>query len=118
MSIEDNALDCYLIGVEEFKKGNLDLALYCFAKSICLEPHFKTYQKKSEVLEKLGKEKEAFVALEEAYMLNPMNDSVAFNYASKLFKMNRFDECIAILKTIIERNSSYGPARKLLQSIG
>jgi tetratricopeptide (TPR) repeat protein len=107
----------YSIGVEEFEKGNFDIALENLSISINIEPHFKTYQKQAAILEKLGRNTEAFEVLEAAYFLNPTNNFVAFQYAEKLFDKGKFDKCSAILNDIIDNNSTYNPAIKLLEKL-
>lgn len=116
-SKEENAQNYYLSGINELEKGDFNLTLVYFEKSLSIEPHFKTYQKKFEVLEKMGKGDEAFDALKEGYLLNPENDSIAFMYASKLFERNKLNESVLILNEILERNTTYRPAKKLLEII-
>ena len=96
----------YLIGLEELENGNFDIALENLSMSISIDPHFKTYQKQAEILEKIGKNTEAFEALQTAYYLNPVNNSVAVQYAEKLLVKGEFDKCVAILNDIIENNST------------
>ena len=107
----------YSIGIEEFEKGNFDIALANLSMSISIEPHFKTYQKQSEILEKLGRNTEAFEVLQTAYFLNPMNNFVAVKYAEKLLNKGKFDKCSAILNDIIDNNPTYNPAIKLLDKL-
>ncbi|MDR2904521.1 MAG: hypothetical protein LBU73_00995 [Helicobacteraceae bacterium] len=116
-SLPNGGLDYYLAGVVEFEKGNLDLALSNLSKSIELESHFKTYQKMSEALERMKNDAKSFEALETAYNLNPVNDNLAYNYARKLLQKKELDKCRIILHNIISRNSTYLPAKKLLEAV-
>lgn len=50
--MKKDSLHYYLIGIECLNKGHLDDAIINFNESLMLEEHFKTYQKKAEILEK------------------------------------------------------------------
>jgi tetratricopeptide (TPR) repeat protein len=88
--IEKDSLYYYLIGIDCLNKGNLEDALANFDESLMIEEHFKTYQKKAEILEKKGLYKESYNALEKAYDLNPYNDNVATSFAKILQKKRGF----------------------------
>lgn len=116
--MEKDSLHYYLIGIECLNKGHLDDAIINFNESLMLEEHFKTYQKKAEILEKKGLYEESYNALEKAYNLNPSNDNVATAFSKMLQKNGNSDKAIEILNAILKRNPTYSPAKKILEQLG
>ena len=115
--IEKDSLYYYLIGVEDINKGDLESAIKHFDASLEIEEHFKTYQKKADVLEMKGLYKESCDTLRKAYALNPNNDNIAVSLARKLYKVNEIYRVKDILNSVLQRNPTYNSAKKLLEEI-
>ena len=111
------AIDYYYLGVEEYKKGNYTNALEYLLRSYDSEPHFKTCERIFQCCMAVSKIEEARRYIEKAYTLNPKNDKVALEYAKLLLQFDEKIFAAELLESIIKRNSSYGPAIELLNSI-
>ena len=107
----------YGLGIESLEKGDIQTALVHFITSTAITPHFKTYEQLYHLLSKLNCIEESGIMLENAYMLNPNSDKVAFLYAKWLVGLENYDEARKILHNITSRNDTYKMARKLLDSL-
>lgn len=108
----------YCMGLEYFEKGEFEAALENFLRSSELDSHFKTYERTSRVLRKLGRFEEADRFLEQAYLLNPKNDKTGTEYARVLLRRGEISPAKEVLKEILCRNPSYGPGWKLAGELG
>lgn len=106
----------YLKGSGALNKGDLYMALSFFLMSKDAEPHYKTFERIYETLKKLDRE-EGFMYLEEAYQLQPTSDKTATLYSHMLIEQGKHTHAHQILTTVLERNSTYGPAKRLLESL-
>ena len=116
----DNYEQSYLLyeeGLLEFEKGEFQKALNCFNHSNQLHKHSRTYARIYECLMKLGRESEAKPYIKTAYSQNPNQDKVAIQYAELLIKDGHKELAIEILAKILKRNTTYNPAKKLLEQI-
>ena len=113
----DKSYTLYNEGVFALENGNLDDAYQFFQASLKLDEHFKTYERLYEVSVALGKSEESVHFLEKAYQLNPQNDKTAILYAKMMILTGKLEQAKLILDSILARNQTYGPARKLLTSL-
>lgn len=113
----DKARNLYYLGLERFENKDFENSLQCFIESNKLDEHPRTYARMYECLKKLGRNNEAKIYIEKAYKMNPIQDKVTVQYAEELL----FDGKIALAKEILgkllNRNTSYGPAKRLLETI-
>lgn len=107
----------YLEGALAASHGNYEQAYPLLSKSAELHPHFKTYEYLYTTLKGLGKPDEAFSYLKKAYNLNSKNNKTATMYANELVARDKVEEAKKILNEILQRSSTYGPARKLLEQL-
>lgn len=117
MNSENEAYMLYCQGMERFEREDFTGALKLFRESLAIEPHFKTCELIYRCLKTTENDDEALKFLEKAYFLNSKNDKVAFTYADELYSKGEFDNSEKILNEILLRNSSYGPAKKLIGKI-
>jgi tetratricopeptide (TPR) repeat protein len=99
------------------RNGNHQDALRCFYRSMELSPHFKTCQRIAQSLRALGQLDESDSYIEKAFQLNPNNSQAATEYAEMLANHANMDQAMAILDEVLRKNTSYGPAQRLKQSI-
>ena len=107
----------FLEGRVAFERGDFEGALRLFESSERQEPHFKTKLFIARIHAALGRETEAFSAFVEAYNLNPHHPQTSVEYAQALLSREEHKEAARILRRVLERNRTYGPARKLLGTI-
>lgn len=107
----------YGIGLESFERGNLQEALVSFLLSVTLSPHFKAYEQLHYILDNLGYKEESKFMIEKAYQLNPNNDKVSLLYARCLIEQGNKVNGKEILISLLERNRTYLPARKILEEL-
>ena len=113
----DEALSEYFEGIRLLENNSLREALEHFLYSLELDEHFKTCHQIYKVYDKLGDQESAYTYIIRAYKLNPNNDLVAFELAKKKVEKDLIDEAKFILSGILKRNPTYGPAKKMLNSI-
>ncbi len=101
-----------LVLLEEDKKED---ALAAFLESLALDEHFKTCERIAELSEGLGRIADAETYIRRGYQLNPNNSKVATKYAEVLFSRGESKEATQILRDTLRKNTSYGPARRLLE---
>lgn len=116
-STEDKSYYLYGMGLESFQHKEFEKALEYFKQSLELDEHSRTYARIYECLINLGKFKEAIPYIETAYNMNKKQDKVAMQYVAELIKEEKMSEATSILEGILERNSTYNPAKKLLDKI-
>ncbi|MEW6173812.1 MAG: tetratricopeptide repeat protein [Bacillota bacterium] len=107
----------YGIGLEHLEKGEVEEALVQFQFSLSLMPHFKTYERLYECYKRIGRNQEAFDCLEKAFEMNNRNDKVAVEYIRLLMERGQCSQAVSMLKKVLERNPTYGPAVRLSDSI-
>jgi tetratricopeptide (TPR) repeat protein len=116
--IPDSSYSYYGLGVEFFEKGEYNKAIEYFFKSLEMGDHFKTYERLYNCYVKIGEHSKARECIEKAFELNRNNDKVAIEYISKLVNEGEEDELPKkLLDEVLERNPTYGPARKLKEQI-
>lgn len=116
-SKEDKSYNLYGMGLESFQHKEFEKSLEYFKQSLKFDEHSRTYARIYECLINLGNFKEAIPYIETAYNMNKKQDKVAMLYVAELVKEEKISEAIAILEGILERNSTYNPAKKLLDKI-
>lgn len=107
----------YGLGVEQFDTGNFQEALVYFQKSIEIAPHFKTYERMYDCYKNLGNQRQARECIEKAFHLNSKNDKVAIEYILLLIEEDNLALASSFLEALLQRNPTYGPAKKLLDRI-
>jgi hypothetical protein len=55
--------------------------------------------------------------IELAYKMNPNQDKITVQYAEELILDNKVSFAKEIVEKLLDRNSTYGPAKKLLERI-
>jgi tetratricopeptide (TPR) repeat protein len=108
----------YGLGLECFESGDVEKALEHFRKSLEIKPHFKTYERMYQCYKKMNKTYEAKECIEKAFYMNDKNDKVAIEYIRLLIQEGNIILSKKLLNGVLERNPSYDPAKKLLQTIG
>lgn len=97
--------------------GQWQDAITFFLMSWDAEPHATTAFRISEILRHLDRKEESHTWIETAYRLSYRHNQIATAYASSLLDRGLANEAIRILNDVLERTPTYGPARKLLDSI-
>ena len=115
--IYDESVAEYARGRKEFELGNYQNALSYFEISLRLHEHYGTYYRISKTLTALGRGADALVAMRKAYICNPRHSEVATAYAEMLVSEGDVQTAINILNAVIEHNSTYNPAKRLLNEI-
>ncbi|WP_163099402.1 tetratricopeptide repeat protein [Peribacillus alkalitolerans] len=82
-----------------------------------LDEHSRTYARIYECLISLGKTADAKPYKEIAYRKNPNHDKVTMQYVETLILEGRINEAIEILEKLLHRNTTYNPAKRLLEQI-
>lgn len=113
-----NAYEHYCLGNECLNKCEYSKAIQHFLISSQEDPHYKTYEKMYQCYCCLNETDNAFKSISKAYQMNKKNDKTALEYANMLVSY-RQDYVLAkdILKNILQRNSSYNPAKIILNNI-
>lgn len=107
----------YCLGVDSLKNGKKKDAIEFFLESLSKEDHFKTHHELSILYKERDLYDEAGYHLEKAYSLNPNNDKVATDYSKMLITRNKIDDAKMVIRTILKRNKSYGPAIRLQKEL-
>lgn len=116
--MEKDSVYYYGMGLDYYKEGNMEKALENFLHSLHMEIHFKTYERIYQVLTSLGNYKEAREYLLKAYELNNKNEKICVEFAKVIFEEGKVLQAEEILKEVIKRIPTYGPAKKLLIKVG
>lgn len=116
-SKEDKSYNLYGMGLESFQHKEFEKALEYFKMSLKLDEHSRTYARIYECLINLGKFEEARPYIEIAYNLNKNHDKVAMQYVAELVIEERIAEAVSILEGILDRNTTYNPAKRLLEKL-
>jgi tetratricopeptide (TPR) repeat protein len=117
MTTTDDGVNEYNLGMGCLDKQDDHKALEHFRRSLAAQPHFKTCLRIAQILTKAGKVDEAAAYIEQAYILNPANSQTATAYAELLARRELRDDAISVLQKTLSSNNSYGPARRLLNSM-
>lgn len=107
----------YQKGLEHFEKVEFQSSLECFLKSNELEEHSRTYARIYECLINLSRNIEAKPYIKLAYLQNPRHDKVTIQYAEMLIEDGEVELAREILEKLLNRNTTYNPARRLLEKI-
>jgi tetratricopeptide (TPR) repeat protein len=105
------------MGMEQMEQQNFEEALKFFRKSLELKKRSIAAARVYECLLHLNRYDESREYIEMAFMLNTTSDIVAVQYASRLVQDNEKKKATAILRTVLERNPSYVPAKKLFETL-
>ena len=100
-----------------FDAGELEVAERLLRRSLEVQSHFKTHHVLSQVLAMQGREVESRKELATAFVLNPNNDRVATDHALALGAEGQGAEARAVLRSVLRRNTTYGPAKAALDEI-
>lgn len=111
-------------GYKMYLKGNVALeqndkytALAYFLLSKDLESHYKPLEKIAEILKTLNYVEESYPYIREAYSVQPTSDKTAVLYAEALVEQENYESAKEVLNSVLQRNPTYKPAKKLLGSI-
>ena len=107
----------YLSASIAFDRGDHESALAFLERSALDEDHFKTRHMMYRALTALGRHAEAAEQLAKSYALNPRNDRVACDHAPHLAGAGDVERARCILVEVLERNPSYGPAKRALADL-
>lgn len=109
--------DAYCLGMERRLAHDYQQAPPHFLRSQMLHPHYKTCIRITEMLTALNRESEAGPFIEQAYAQNPNHSQTGTEYARLLAARGQVDEAVEILRSVVNHNSTYGPAWTLLRSL-
>lgn len=113
-----NAIENYFAGRERLDNAYYAEAIEFFKTSVELEQHFKPYECLSRCYAALNEPEKAFESISAAYRLNEKNDKVALGYAKALAEYKKdIAAARSILSEILERNTTYKPAQRLLNEL-
>lgn len=116
----DNYEQAYLLyqkGLVQFENGEFGSALEYFIKSNKLNEHSRTYARIYECLIKLDRKSEAKPYIKTAYLQNPKQDKVSIQFAETLLEDGNSQLAKEILEKLLLRNTTYNPAKRLLDKI-
>lgn len=108
-------VDHYLEARAQFDSGDYKQARIGFEKSWSMEQHAHTAHWLAQTLERLGLEDQARRWHSRAYEMSPDHGMIAVGHAASLQGAARSAEAVAILQAVLDKNPTYGPARKLLE---
>lgn len=111
------SIDFYYKGTKEFNKKNYFSAIEYFKISGSLENHYKTYEMLFQCWKAISNMNEAYDCIKKAYVLNPANDKVAYEYAEISVQFGYKELAQKLLTEILTRNPTYKKARQLLNLI-
>lgn len=117
MTADNDGRYFYGMGVEALEAKKYEEAIIFFKKSTLLQEHFKTYHLLYKALVAVKEFVDAKAAITHAYKLSPENDRVAFDYAEVCYEEGKHEAARNILEGILKRNSSFGPAKRLLSKL-
>lgn len=117
MSVDVQCNIFYGMGMECMEKKEFEEAVKHFRKSLDLKKRSITAARIYECLLHLNRYDESKEYIEMAFMLNTTSDIVAVQYASRLVQDKHLKKATAILRTVLERNPSYLPAKKLFETL-
>ena len=109
--------ELYIQGSDLSMRGNYQEAYPLLLKSAEINPHSKTYEWLYTTAKALNKPDKAFAYIETAYILNPKNNKTASMYVEELIAKDEISKARDILTDILNRSSTYGPARRLLDKL-
>ncbi len=112
---EESAYRLYLRALAALD-DDTDEAEDLLRRSLAKESHFKTHHELAKLLLRAGRTDEAERHFEAAHDTNPRNDRAATDYARVLCGGD-VRRATQILTGVLSRNSTYGPAKALLEQI-
>ena len=108
----------YRQGKDALELEEFEEALKLLNEALAVEEHFATHSLLAEVHTRLGNDASAFEHAERAYVLSPVSDSVAVDFAERLAARGERARARAIVVETLARNDRYGPAQMLLLMLG
>lgn len=102
---------------EAFDRGDVESAERLLVESVELGAHFKTHELLGDIFASRNEDHDALNQYASACRLNPHSDSAATKHARVLTASGRHDDARAIIKSVLARNPSYGPARQLVDEL-
>jgi predicted Zn-dependent protease len=117
LSIEQKSQIYYGMGMESMEQADFVTAIKHFEKSLELMKRSITAARLYECLARLNRHQEARKYIEMAFMLNTSSDVIATQYANVLIQSNETKKARIMLQNVLQRNASFQPARKLLDSL-
>jgi tetratricopeptide (TPR) repeat protein len=112
--LEKNSYFYYCLGRESLRADKWNDAISHFERSLSIDPHCRTYERLAFIMDQLGRNDLAFESLRKAFDLNPRNDLVSVRFAETLLRRGDLDQGKELLQQVLARNSTYGPAKRLL----
>jgi predicted Zn-dependent protease len=113
----ERALALYDEGKAAVATADLDMAGRRFTDSLELHPVGRTARRLAAVFEAQGKKDEARELMKRAFELSPNDDLIGVGYARALLETGNAATAASVLRSVLERNGTYGPARRLLSQI-
>lgn len=113
----DVAYECYRRGADQLAAGQAKEALEALRQSWTVSEHAATAHRIGAALIALGRREEAADWLARAYNMNPRHGLYGTEHAAALHLSGRSDEAAVVLRGVLDTNSTYGPARRLLDRI-
>ena len=113
----DQSVIEYDKGKEAFEAGDYQNALDHLYNSLELWENCKTHYYISKALTAFNRENEAYVEMQAAHKSNPNHSQIATAYAEMLNDKGEIQKAVDVLKSVIDHNSTYNPAKRLLCKI-
>jgi tetratricopeptide (TPR) repeat protein len=114
---EEKALELYHRGVELLDRRELEAAVESFKQSLSISVHFKSLERLGVCYRALGVSDLALGCLRQAFELNRASSKTAVLFAEELLAHAQIKEAREILADVLVKNSTYEPARRLLESL-
>jgi tetratricopeptide (TPR) repeat protein len=112
------ALDLYYDARQFFIQRDYSRALSLLQQSLRTSDHFKSREMVGQCWERLGDWSRAVDEYRRALLLNPQSNKTAHLLASLLLDHGDSATARDIVRSILGRCPTYGPARRLLSKIG
>lgn len=114
----ERAYELYLQGIELLEHGSPEAALPVLEESLNESPHGATARRLALALEALGRQAAADVYWRRGFELAPRSDAVAVGFAGALVRAGETALARGILREVLTRSASYGPAKRLITRLG
>ena len=113
-----NSEQLYYEAREAYEKGMYPKAIAILENSTNCNPHYKAYELMAICLKEVGRSYQAEEAIRKAYELNPKSSKTTVLFAEYLIEKGEIVTAKLLISSLLVRHSTYGPAKKLLESLG
>jgi len=113
-----NSEQLYFEARVAYENGMYTQAIAILEKSTSCNPHYKAYELLAVCLKEVGSRSQAEDAIRRAHELNPKSSKTTVLFAEYLIEKGEVVTAKRLISSLLERHSTYGPAKKLLESLG